>query len=451
MTENNPFPTTEFTKSLENGTGRAGVLIQKYWQTDSDTMRPLLLHALHNDLRSDNLDDCRALYLYTLFGLTGERESFRQETLKALSVIESAEDDNCYQLMELALIFAQNGDAKAHHAIYTTFEKCATQKDQPDYGDIIVRVDGVDGLLWLFTNYSQPKFGENGYDTKDFDHFIRHPLEDKESKTLAWELLEEKCQGNTDYLAFFARQKTYRDEEETRKKEEKSGRKEWYKISYDELKALIEAKQFPYCERWGREAAPEELEKAAHDLLAETDPKILFYKLPIFTQVPFPLPIAPLLAWAQSDNHKVSSRAFRVLGRVKSEEVRKIALELLASNVEQNIAGAIKMLATNYEAGDEHLIVESLKKPCLSLFRRHHQHMKARDFAEEHPSDLSTEIFLLIYAETNCVFCRSIVVKHLDSLGTLTEAIQEELAFDASEDTRKLATSSPSETNVQSS
>jgi hypothetical protein len=438
MTQTSEFPTQEFTQSLENGTGRAGLLIQKYWQTDADTMHPLLLHALQNDLRFDyQLESSRAPYLYRLITLTGEREFFRQETLKTLKIDEG---ENRYQLMETTLLFAQSEDKESHLALYTAFEKDIKETGELNYGDVIVRLDGVEGLLWLSQHYSHQKFGENGYDTEDFNRLI-YNLEDRIEKPQLWEILREKCQGNAENFAFFTRQKAYREDEERRKKEGRNPKSEWYKILYDELKVLIESGERRYCQRWGREAAPEELEKAAHDLLTESDKQRLATKLTIFRETTSPLPIAPLIAWAQDEDHDVSWRALQALAVIKSEEVRTFALKLLSNNSELNIPCAIDMLDTNYEVGDEQLVVEVLKKPCSDSFYRHQQYANARDFAEEHPSDLSTEIFLLIYAESNCSFCRSIAVEHLDSLGTLPGAIREELAFDACEDTRKRSTS----------
>ena len=439
------FSLAEFETSLEYGTGRAAIIIQAFYPAHAAELRPALLYAVHNDLRLDHQTmDIRSLYLFDLIALTGEQEFFRSETLKALAAFT---DDNFYQLMELTRRFAQQGDEEARRALYAAFEKNALAEREPESDGEIVRLDGADGLLWLAERYREEVFGEKGYDVEKIG-FLISELEEQNGKEQAWRDLETKCSPNPVYAAWFQEWKAYRDSEETRRAEWRRDDAKRPQATYEELRQAIakNGSKVGYASvSWGKRATKEELERAAHDLLVETETERILAMIRIFTRASFPLDPAPLIEWAKSEDEALHWFSQQALAQISSPVVRDFALELLGQGQERDLPYAVDMLAANYKKGDERGVLQLLARPLADPDYRHWLCMHAGHFEEKHPSAISTKILLALYTETNCSLCRNGFVRRLHKLKALPEWMRDELPYDADEDTRKYAANFPSE------
>ena len=437
------FSLNAFSKSLRNGTGKAAIHIKSSWQDYPETMRPALLYALKNDLRHDHqLEDSRAPYLFMLFGLTNEKDYFRRETLEELERVSGNGGRNIYQLMGLGLLFAKEGDIEARQALYVAVERYRVEryreaKNDLYYGSILVELDGIKGLFWLAERYFLTMDDNSDRESyaEDFDGCIR-VMESTEDDPETWRLLESACRENPTSLEWFARWKAYREAQKAEQTKWRSVRKVSLTLPYAEVKARIHTNQFTPIRAWGRDASPEQLEEAAQDLCSQTDSKLIFWLLPLFSHASFPLPIAPLVAWAQVEDAGISHRALQALENIKSEEVRAFALTLLETGTERYLGAAIGMFDMNYQEGDEAIVLRALQHPYTDLTYWHQRCMNARNFVEEDLSEKSVDILRFLYEEEVCCFCRFFVVKNLDSLGQLSDAIRSELPYDAEEDTR---------------
>lgn len=442
------FSLPEWELSLERGTGRAALLIQAFWQTHAEAMRPALVHAIENDLRYDRQCEYnRALYLHDLISLTGETAFFRAKTRHALY---HANEDTFWQLMELSRRFAQDGDMESRTALYAAFEKEAAQSGEHSGSDDIVLLDGAQGLLWLAEHYSEEAFGENGIGAEDFDWIISE-WETQNGEAEVWRELEAACVQNPASQRWFQAWKTYRDDEKQRRAEQQRVDNQRPRRTYAELRAMLdeEGRIGYWGTSWGRRATPEELKRAAQDLLAETEPKRITQMLKIFTKTPFPLHPAPLLEWAKSDDEQLFWFAQMALAEIRHPAVREFAMELLRGGQERDLPHAVSMLIPNYVLGDEILVLQALAHLMPTPFYRHGLCLEAKLFDETHPSSQSIELLSIIYRETNCGVCRGGAVSRLEELNAVPLWMQAELPFDAYHHTRPHV-SDASKTNPQS-
>jgi hypothetical protein len=432
------FSPSEFKLSLERGTGRAALDIQAFWQTHAEIMRPALLHAITNDLRYDyQFEDNRALYLLDLIRLTGETAFFHAAALRTLYHYT---EDNFHQLMEIARRLAQQGNPEARTALYATFEKEAARGEQPSGGDEIVLLDGAKGLLWLAEHYSEAARGKNGYDASDFDLFISI-WEDEVGEAEAWRELDATCAITLTAFGWLQKWRTYRIETEQRNAAHRQTFSQRPRFSYQALRELIDkqGRSIYIGWSWGKKAAPEELERAALDLLAETDIERIIPMVRIFQDTPFLLDPAPLMEWAKSDDEQLYWVAQMALAEIESPVVREFALELLRGGQERDLPQAVAMLSTNHAPSDENLVLQALAQPMPTPFYRHSLCMNAKQFDEAHPSALSAELLITLYRETNCSSCRERIVSRLHDLNAIPDWIRAELPFGSDAAARKFA------------
>jgi len=440
----------EFEKQLAQGRGGVALFLQEYLPLP-DAYRDALLYAcLHDQRYEPYIEEGRGFYLHELISMSGQTGFYREQILTALSTTEPLEEKNydLLQLMGILRIFAQNGDVEARTALYATFQKNAAQHHLIG-GDELVFLDGVDGLLFLVDHYSDE---EDGYEISDFDWKLS-PIEEQRGEENTRRELEAKCAGNSLREAWLKRLDAYREG----RKPSPENKSEYVPPTYEALKQkIVEKGRRCYTGRhWGTRFTKEELHQVATDLLSENVIDRQVPLLRVFDEVPFPLDPTRIFEWARSGDQSLpatsiatslSWAALQALGSLKSPAVRAFALEIIEQN--QTSSPAVKMLNTNYKAGDEAKVLPALER--TDDFDYYHSLcLETRIFEKAHPSSLSAQIMEVMYENDPCSLCREGHVERLIELNALPDWIREEAEFDAVEDTRKLVSEAEQKSKIK--
>jgi hypothetical protein len=213
--------------------------------------------------------------------------------------------------------------------------------------------------------------------------------------------------------------------------------KEIRTLSYAELKPRLSKTGRYWLSKWGKQASSENLEIAAHDLLAAQTPDRQRLYLRIFSETPFPLDHGPLLTLAVSDDAPVAVAAAAALANITHPSVRELAFRL----VETRGAGreeAISMLDRNWQSGDHDIVLGWFEKE-EDRDTRHGLGIDLRKSWEHHPDPASeARMLLTLYEKGPCSQCREFLLSRLIELESLPDSINEECACDANEDIRRL-------------
>jgi hypothetical protein len=191
--------------------------------------------------------------------------------------------------------------------------------------------------------------------------------------------------------------------------------------------------------KWGQNASDSDAERAARDLIQETDPKKLRLYLLLFRKRLFPLDCGHLLRLVELPDGPVPRHALGVLANLEQEGIRKLAFKLVEAR--SSLRGyAIDLLIRNFRDGD-HAIIEGWCEAEQDLSTVNAYDRSLRDFFAAHPN-LQSEVRLLkkFYETEPCAHCRYFVVERLLELNGLPEILKRECQHDSYADTRELVT-----------
>ena len=193
--------------------------------------------------------------------------------------------------------------------------------------------------------------------------------------------------------------------------------------------------------RWLKQEKEQEVMQMAAYYRAEKDAAVRFQLLRLLAnkECAQMLDLERLMQDSKSEDAELSEWAFEALAQRKDARVRAYALELL--NQEIYTAGAVSMLAKNYEICDRDIFVKAVKQlPITYRGRRcHGVFSDLLDLFETPGRGKPTELLLYMYRNTLCSFCREYVVKEMGRRRMLTQALLEEMQYDCNEDIRKYA------------
>ncbi len=415
---------TAFQSALEKGLGRAHLLLRR---DGPEPYRDALLHACLHDLRYGwPCEGSREVYLFELIQFTGEASLYRRAILDALAAQgEKAEE---YHLFEIALLFAQQGDAEARQVMYDAFTANAERQDYTG-GDEIVRLDGLDGFLFVAERFVRAPGEWEPWHVRSWVSL----LEEREGEGRAWQVVEAACAGDPSHAALLElvrAQRAQRDElRAPRKRPELDYAAVRQQIEQNGTKGLYVRLGY-----WGKGAREADLELAARDLLKEEDPERLRAYLWIFRMRRFPLDHTPLLTLAHNEDDRLSRAASDALSHVEHPTVRALAMELL--DPPERYCDVVDLLRSNWRQEDEALVERLLETP-QEPEGFHSLGLSVRDLLEEHPEIAGERSLLLLYEHGSCSLCRYGVVDLLIKKDRLPEWMREECAFDADIEIRK--------------
>jgi len=206
--------------------------------------------------------------------------------------------------------------------------------------------------------------------------------------------------------------------------------------TYDVLKAEMERdsgkgpspRSFPYAWRVG--ASQAEIERAATDLIAETDEAKIKAYLELFHKRAFPGDPTVLFPLLGSADRHIEFGAAIALGRISHPAIRDIALRLIAEK--RPIVGA-RVLRSSRQEGDLATLTEVLDELIYDEETYHGVGLSVLDMLKHsaNGSEDARPILLHLYENGPCSICRWSAVERLASAGGVPDWMVEEGRYDA--------------------
>lgn len=416
---------------LAKGHGRAARLLQKHGVAP---YREALLHACTHHLGYDKQsEDSRAPYLWKLIELSKERPFFHKGLLFALKEHGRERDDYDWsQIFALARHFVLQNDKEMKQAMYSAFEALGFDKAGVSSADHLVRLDGVEGFLFVVRQYAIEDSSREGWELDS----LMSELEECIGKEEAGKIIAEKAQADPKLgplLQAVIEHRRLWDEGKARQE------KPAPTVGYSVIKSQIEKMSNTYwpegLHAWSKSATAEELKAAADDLLAEKDARKLQAYFRIFRNLPFPGDIDGLLAFVDDEREKVRHFAVSAASNVSNPAVRRKALALL--NSPERAGHGAELLQSNFQAGDFSLIEQALQRTG-DIDVIHDLGFAVRRILEKNLTPDAEKALLVLYEKNPCALCRADCVRFLLVLEKLPEWMRHECAYDADGDTVKL-------------
>lgn len=413
-----------FRRLLRLGLGRAILHARDH---DVSVFRDLILDAcLHCYSYDVQIEGTRADYMRELVDLTPDKEFYYNEVLKALP--GSGDDRDAAQRFRLAVSLAFDGNERAKRAMYESYEP------GPWYGEHIgiyfLQMDGIKGLL-----YAAEKIGALLTSTSEKVDlgWLLGVAKDDLGEQQVLEALRGAGSENPRIEAYrLAAESAERHSDE---RLEQSGGT--INAGYEQLKPMLREMTFTWLGSWGERASDQDLERAAHGLIAAQDPKEQFAHLRIFSQRRFPLDIQVLLKLVGVEEERVGLAALVALSQVTHPAVRELAFRLIETKDKWR-REAVELLIRNFQLGD-HAIVRKWFDTEEDEETLHGFGSDLMKFWKQHPDQKSeVPMLLALYERGPCSFCREHVVSWLMELNALPDDLRAECAFDSNDDIRGL-------------
>jgi hypothetical protein len=414
----------EFEKLVSLGLGRA---VLQLLERPTEPFREVILDAcLNNKAYDAQIEGSRAEYMMDLMRLTGDLPFYADAVLEGLK--KEAEDWDTWQRFRIARLLAQEGSQRAREGMREAFSS-SPESMISSFAEEFIELDGIEGLLYVVDRRGE-QLRQNSEKWED-DYFLSVAA-DKCGKEVTKVALKDAAGKNQNVRAYL------RAVEENRVKREKRKQPRSGKLTYDEIRSLIEnGKDANSLVKWSQTATEPELQRAARDLAQATDPRKLKRYLLLFRKRRFPLEYEPLFRLLELPDGPVPRHALVVLANLEDEKVRGLAFNLVESK--SSLRGyAIDLLVKNFRDGD-HAVIEGWcdaeeNPPDINAYDR-----SLREFFVAHPNP-ATELRLLtkLYEKEPCAHCRCHIVDRLLKLGGLTETLRRECEHDSYKETRKL-------------
>ena len=339
-------PTLEQQKdALQKGLGRAF-----QWAQQGLVTEEILLEACLLDQRFDKqCEGNRGDFLWDIISVSGMEKRFRDPIFNAFCV--ETDNENTWQLCELAYYFAEAGDDGFRQQLYKIVGQRQTS-DAPNLGeDQLLRLDGADALRFL-TRLRGHNLANHDWDWDD-SSVIRTAIE----------LLGEQCvqavlteSSDADVRRFAsgwqANVKSANDPESQQTYQQKM---EQTTVS-DVLKAAHCEDRSLWLASWGKCARDHELELVFEQIWTEQDARVITKLLRVFSGRPMPTFDSRLLELCHHSDADVRRCAFIAVGQNSQPSVREFALKELSQRIFDR--PVVKLLIKNFQRGDEQQLLD---------------------------------------------------------------------------------------------
>lgn len=417
-------------KWLRQGLGRAASFIQA---ADPARYRDALLHACTHNLCYDRqCEETRGYYFSNLVRMTNDPGYFRNSVLAALSSEGGKfEPDDVLQMFAVAQHWAADGSAAARQTLYAVFARDAFERAEIWCGHYLVKLDGLDGLLFVLDFLGRVEAGEKRW----MFELLVSELEEREGNEAAAQALAAAALDRPE-LADLLEMARIEGDRRTQGRGGPSAPRKPYSVVGQEI--LSQDKQIPALMIWARTATEEELEFAAEDLRHERDEARLYQRLLIFRDRRFPGAYERLIELAKTGNWRLSHAATTSLSHIEAPELRSLGLDLLSTDDRADLG--LELLTDRGEPGDYKLIEQALRRN-LSEAVYHGLGLEVLGFVEANLSDEAVTCLELLYENGPCSTCRESCVRRLIALDRFPDWMRDECLHDAESGTRELAES----------
>lgn len=407
--------------ALQKGLGRA---VQ--WATAGLLSKEPLLNACLHDQRFDRqCEDNRGEWLWKLILLTGSAPEFRDPLLNALRTVN--DEQNAYQLCDLALHFARSGDDGFRQQLYK-FVGQRQIADSPEIGEgQLLSLGGEEAFLFIarLRGHHLATAAWEWHDQAVIHAAIDDLGESSVRKILTLSLEPEIRRFATGWSEN-VRSPTNAEPQQS------TYRQRMQAIPVGDLILAAQSKdQIHLLRGWGRYASESDLDLVLEQIWKEHDPTSITDFLRLFSNRPLPQFDARLISLCEHSDERVQRRALDVLSQNSHPLIRAFALD----QIQKNTLGipVVGLLIKNYEQGDEQRILEHVElpeDPC----ERHWMFIDLIKMLEENESADSSKLGHIIYFHNPCQMCRFSAARLLFRHGNAPTWLSEECRFDAEEE-----------------
>ncbi len=404
---------------MKRGTGEAFLIVREH--PGIDFTNEIMEGALRNFAYDGQSEPERASYILGLMQHCSGSEMIKKAVIDALAT----ENDDTWTLTHLfaqTKLFAASGDVSAHEAIYRRFlNKPIEGSEWVGYQEIL-ELDGLKGLFYIAEAYGKMLESKPGSWTDDM--IVKH-YQALNQEINVWEQLEKESKQNSNVLIFLTHIKDSAEAVELPAIQQSN---------YADITEEIVSNPFISIKRI-TQLTRNELQIIATRFENEKSYTRKERLLSVFRQHPYPLNSEDILTIAISEKGRLRDCALDVLCKLKSDNVRKYAINQLQSGKQPELYAGI--LGANFRAGDEELMsviaerirsdhkIESLTHTYLDIFNRNR-------------SAKCSDPLSIIYRKTRCGICRHNIVEMMLENNCLPEQIKKEIVFDCNEKTQQL-------------
>jgi hypothetical protein len=389
--------------------------------TRSPILRKALLQAcLVNEVYDRQCEDSRETYLHRLIVATGGQTFFRDAFLQRLhggvNVLEDAPQDvqlGLAQIFAILCLMAAEDDHFDRNDLHMFFDKSPRGLAELCLWSL-VRLDGLSGLLRCVRRIHDDVVADYEQNGWLFGGLVETLIERDGAGIAATELQEARSEmAELNQLMVL-------------KEAEIPARATPELINYAAFKRNLDATG--RASGW-RNFTDVELTMAANDLLSEREPGRIRAYLAIFRVRRFPQPVEELLPLLHHSDRQVSLRAAQALGNLKDEKVREAAISALRKGY---LAQAVRLLKSNYRAGDFAIIEAKLEEAVLDDGTFHSLGGAMLDLAKNDPvaANEASALLIRLYEFGRCSLCRAHAVKLLAKENAIPNGMDHELPFD---------------------
>ena len=448
-----PLTHEQFQDALEKGLGRA---VQHVRNAPPESVREGLLHASLNCLVYDaQCEESRAPWLVKMFQLAKEVDFYRMPIFNKL--LELAENElrtgrDFWQLYELVVEFALNGDEEARNIVYRVFDKMIHDESM-DGCDALIRMDGVTGLLYVLRQIGQRILDGFGFQE------AKYCIEDAEKsfgKETVQKAIQIEAMNDTCVQTYLDRASSddpwfdYPFYHSLQTPPDLSLR-EWVdrilEDDFADFKDYGEDYHPYFCltgrrsglNKAARKASSEELSYALNMLLGTTDPRRQFCILGTFIRQPMPRIEQMILDFVDSENESLCWCAVKALSSTSHELIREKAIGLLQSG-RPNWYDGIEILEHSFQSGDQDVIEKAVQtNEFPNIHSLHSAGLGVSRLIRFYPNESFRGLSCWFYDRTPCSYCRTSFVEYLVNLGSIPSEILEECRDDCYSEIRELA------------
>jgi hypothetical protein len=420
---------TDFERWLRQGRGKAAAYIQS---EDQSRYQDALLHGCTHNLCYDRqCEETRGYYLANLVRMSGHWKFFRDGVLAALTSGGRAyESDDVLQMFAVARHWAEAGDVAVRRTLYEVFDRDAFERAEIWCGEYLVRMDGLDALLFVMQLFG--RIGE-GDRLRHFESLLAE-LEERDGKEASTVALAAAAVNRPDLAQLLDMLRAEKDRRTLAEREwEAMPRRDYASVKRGIMGEENRAKSLM---NWGKEATDEELQSAAQDLLSESDENRLWEYLRIFRDRHFPGPPARLIELARCGSWRLSHAAAAALTNIADPALRTLGLELM--NTPDRCDLGVTLLSRWCQPGDYGLVEQVLRRP-MSDHIYHSVELDVLGFVKANLTGDAEACLKLLYDDGPCSTCRESCVKHLIALDRFPDWMRDECLHDADSGTRELA------------
>lgn len=414
------------TTYLFQGLGRPNVYLQQH---DGTLYQEVLLQAcLYNHCYDRDVRISRCTYFYELMQLTNTVTMFRQPILDALA--DPDEEMDVDQLFDFALLYAQAGDPHARQVMYA---QCAEQTQDNAYIGTyqLIDLDGIEAFLFIANSLGEQALSKN----EPFcDDYLLQRLANN-GVGVGVKELRGMARGRYPFAHI------YLDliDEDMQQRRKRTLQTRMSAKTYAQIKEQLtqSSKRLSRIQlkEWSNKASQEDLQRAAQDLLRQTDPQILSNYLILFGNQTFPLGFEPLLPFIRHKDERVVRGAIQAVSQLEHTDIRTLAFELVEAKY--HLENALDLFIHNYWDGDE-AYFQQLLEETTDIDTIHAIGFSLNDIFKQHPTANAAPIFVDLYERGPCMLCREDFVQRLIDTHTLPSYIAREAQYDAEESIRDI-------------